>query len=371
MHTLLAFGVLHFTFESAHGGLNTFDEATDRVDRLRDAMLSDCKYPLFISWDSGFPGNYSDHLFLNRRGKQAKFLGPLSSPFVFIEYSLRAVSRFPAYTYHVIFHQNKYLKSKVLPTLEINNSQSINDDNQFNINRPKNNGNPNFSDLATIWNPIKLLTSPFVDSLGSGAWNSMLRRADLVLNKYDAIEFKTSSPTAVSKFLNEWKKSHQEREILLIGHRMGTIIANTIIAKHHDLSFSQIVYMAAACTINDLKKVVVPYLIHHKKTSFYNVSLHPTRDILENSSLVDITPRGSLLVWIDNTIGTINSFQDRTAGFWDNIYAAKNETFPDEIRSNIYLTHFGINDGSPQNHGDFDDYPFWRNSFWHGSSVPD
>ena len=126
--------------------------------------------------------------------------------------------------------------------------------------------------------------------------------------------------------------------------------------------------MAAASPLKAIEQVISPYLQSHPNTTFYNLSLNPYRDRFENSSKVDLLPRGSLLMWIDNTLGSINSFQDRTAGQWTNIIHAAEQVFPKKIQDQVHLTKFGINDGSPQNHGDFGDYPFWREGFWVGDS---
>lgn len=148
---------------------------------------------------------------------------------------------------------------------------------------------------------------------------------------------------------------------------MGTIIANNIIARYqHMIEFNDIVFMAAACKIKDLEYVVAPYLEKNETTNFYSLSLNPYRDISENT-FYDFIPRGSLLIWIDQTFGDINSFQDRTAGYWFNIVRGAGEAFKNsKVRERVNLTQFGIRDGTPQEHGDFNDYAFWKEEFWQG-----
>ena len=86
----------------------------------------------------------------------------------------------------------------------------------------------------------------------------------------------------------------------------------------------------------------------------------------ENSAL-DFVPRGSLLIWIDETLGSTNSFQDKTAGYWFNMVRGASEAFKNpSIRKRVHLTQFGIKDGTPQTHGAFGDYKFWNESFWRG-----
>jgi len=88
-----------------HGGLNSFENATDRVNRVQAQMLGDGNYPLFISWDSGFPGNYRDHLFVVRRGIHRPVAGTLTSPIVFVEDLARSVIHIPVALYNVLFGQ--------------------------------------------------------------------------------------------------------------------------------------------------------------------------------------------------------------------------------------------------------------------------
>jgi pimeloyl-ACP methyl ester carboxylesterase len=355
-----------------HGGLNTFKSSTSRVT-LKNKILDDGKYPLFVSWNSEASSNYFDHLFMMRRGNRAPILGPLSSPFVFLEDFLRSIARLPASTYNVLFGQNSvrisfYSKEEKASDAALRQLPQM----KFRIyNNPHDTGH-SFTDWATVWNPTKIVTAPFIDGLGTGAWNSMLRRTDLVLRKNVGFEGAPMSyaDTAVSKFLTMYIKKYPDRQTEIIGHSMGTIIANNIIAKYSDIKFTNIVYMAAACRLKDLEYVVAPYLEKNSESQFYNLSLNPYRDLSENS-YYDFIPRGSLLVWIDQTLGYTNSFQDRTAGFWFNIVRGAGNTFQKEhVRKRVHLTQFGIKDGTPQNHGDFDDFKFWKKKFWQGIVEP-
>ena len=396
-----------------HGGLNTSQQVSERIRRLKDSMLDDCKFPVFISWRSGFPGNYLDHLLFLRRGEYSStgesgsffdgltsfIKGPIVSPFVLMEDSLRAVARFPASTYNVLVEQNIIRRNLFDDSLDTSliseNTASLSYKNGIRIHLPPKDENEDlgFGDLWSVANPIKLVTAPYVDSLGSGAWNSMLRRTDLVLANDGEISISQSKPealpksaiendckiningnqTAVSEFFRYWQchyqdnnsdKSKETHKINIIGHSMGTIISNKIIAKYPDINFDNIVFMAAACTLNNIAEIISPYLSHHPKANFYNLSLHPKRDQFENASFIDIVPRGSLLWWIDSTLAEINSFQDRTAGYWPNIYKVAPKIFPQKIQRQVHLTKFGMVGNWPQTHGSFDDFEFWKETFW-------
>ena len=304
-----------------HGGLNSFENATDRLKQVKDSMLMDNKYPVFISWRSGGFSNYSDHLFSIRRGEKRNwFVGGITSPFVFAEDALRSLARIPASTYNVLFGQNsirigKYSKEEQYSDKALAELHKLG----FVIYNSPNDTGHGAGDFWSVWNPVKLVTAPFVDGLGTGAWNSMLRRTDLVLRRNDGFNgiSESKSDTAVTKFFKKVSSDLSNEELTLIGHSMGTIIANNIIARFQELKFKEIVYMAAACSIKDVELVVPPYMLKNDDTKFYSLSLTPYSDMAENS-LLDFVPRGSLLMWIDETLGANNSFQDKTAGLWLN-----------------------------------------------------
>lgn len=354
-----------------HGGLNTFKAATSRVETFKEDMLADGKYPLFISWNSAPLTNYKDHLFKIRRGISRPVLGVLSSPFVLLEDGFRAIARVPASTYNVLFGQNTIRKSnsggEKTPT---NNALSQLNGSAFNLNYEENEEGK-WIEWATVWNPIKLATAPILDGLGTGAWNSMLRRTDLVLRKDSGFsgDEKSQSHTAVTRFFTLFEKMDNDNQIDLIGHSMGAIIANNIVAKYPRLNFKNIVYMGAACRIKDLEYVIAPYLNHNQEARFFNLSIHTFRELSENS-FYDFVPRGSLLIWIDQTFGATNSFVDRTAGYWPNIVRAASNVFKTrEIRSRVYLTEFARNGDVPKKHGAFDEFNFWQENFWRGNRI--
>lgn len=353
-----------------HGGLNSFENATERLKQVKDSMLMDNKYPVFVSWRSGGFSNYSDHLFSIRRGEKRNwFVGVITSPFVLTEDVLRSVARIPASTYNVLFGQNsirigKYSKEEQYSDKALAELSKLG----FIIYNSPNDTGHGASDFWSVWNPVKLVTAPLVDGLGTGAWNSMLRRTDLVLRRNDGFNgiSEEKSDTAVTKFFKKVSSDLNQEELTLIGHSMGTIIANNIIARFQQIKFKEIVYMAAACSIKDIELVIPPYMQKNVDTKFYSLSLNPYRDIAENS-LLDFVPRGSLLMWIDDTLGANNSFQDKTAGFWFNMVRGASEAFKEpSIRNRVHLTQFGIKDGTPQKHGAFGDYKFWNERFWEG-----
>lgn len=361
-----------------HGGLNTISDATVRPSRFSADMLNDGQYPLFISWDSAGPTNYIDHLLRVRQGENKPLIGLLTSPLVLLEDISRAIVRIPVATYRS-FADPLTVTKTVFDNTEQNYQARIDKISDiFSVSNPEpyTGVGPSY---ATVWNPIKLVTAPLIDGLGTGAWDSMLRRTDLVLSRSDAYQDVSpqkkdySGQSAATRFIQAWTQNPDTKDVKvnLIGHSMGTIVANNIIARHPTLKIENIVFMGAAARIKDVENIVAPFLKapHHQNAAFYNLSLDPYREIGEDFYL-DIAPRGSLLHWIDNIFGEVNSFKDRTAGSWWNMVRIAADILPHTKR--VHLTRFPIGgtEMGPQKHGEFDEYCFWRQSFWDGTGRP-
>lgn len=368
-----------------HGGLNEFEAATRRASKYTDLMMKDHLYPVFIGWDSGFMTNYWDHLVKIRKGLNRPILGPISAPFVLLEDVGRSIVRIPSSMFKEVTDPLVVTKS-VQTQAEIDyqaRANLLSAEGFSVINRAPYVGVG--SDYYTVWNPIKVLAAPFVDGFGTGSWEGMLRRTDLVLTKSSAFEgdmvgeagtIKLDAPryadTAVTTFLRSYENdpSLKGSEVDLIGHSMGAIVAVNVLARHSDLNIRNLVFMGAAAKIKDLENVVSPWLQTHPQAQFWNLSLDPYREIGENT-FYDFAPRGSLLNWIDFTFGEVNSYKDRTAGSWWNITRLAEDIFPLQngtvsLRARVHLTRFPIGNECqwPQKHGEFDDYYFWKMDFW-------
>lgn len=365
-----------------HGGLNTFTTAGLKSLKFSEDMIKDNQYPLFIGWNSGGPTNYVDHIWKIRRGTSAPLMGPATSPLVFLGDVARSIIRFPASatreisnpftvmkTFDSIDEEDFYQRMDLLKTSGINIS-----------NEPPYTGVG--GSYWTVLNPVKLITAPFIDGLGSGSWESMVRRTELILSKSDAFEgsvpkTQNYADTAATRFLKEWEndESLKNVKVNMIGHSMGAIVATHILARHPDFNFQNIIFMGGAAQIKDVEDVVVPWMQNskHGSAKFYNLSLDPYREMSENRAY-DFLPRGSLLNWIDNVFGGVNSFKNLTVGSWWNVIRAAQDVFPagkgktaSPIRPRIYLTRFPIGNEKeygPQEHGQFDEYCFWKESFW-------
>jgi pimeloyl-ACP methyl ester carboxylesterase len=370
-----------------HGGLNTFSSATSRSQRFAADMLAEGQYPVFIGWNSGPFTNYFDHLFRIRKGERRPVLAPLTAPLVLAEDLARSVVRIPTALYKEV---RDPLAVSLLVTTE--------EEEDYNERRVKLEAaglrvwsEPPFRGVgSSYWsapNPLKLITAPLVDGLGSGAWDSMLRRTDLVLSKTSA--FEDAAPpegdayadTAATTFLKRWTQdlSHRDVKVNLIGHSMGAIVVNNILARHPQLRVDNLVYMGGAARIKDVEAIVVPWLASpaHAGARFYNLSLDPYNEMAERTA-GDFLPRGSLLNWIDGIFGEVNSFKDRTVGGWWNITRTAADVFRLQPigpigptgSGRVVLKRFAIGEGQgPQRHGEFGDHCFWQRRFW-DSAAP-
>jgi hypothetical protein len=237
---------------------------------------------------------------------------------------------------------------------------------------------------------IKFLLSPFLDGIGSAAWSMMERRAHLLFYD-DPEEFFKRSTLAPSEgngglaiFLrtlrDEISKSQcppnatpdQECinwQIDLVAHSAGAIVANDILTLFPTLAFQRIVYMAAACSVNEYERAVWPYLASHRPTKFYHLILHDVAELKE-AHYAEVPPRGSLLVWIDDLFSRPVAPRDRTAGRFKNLLGTLKNT-PIAIRDQLSVRIFGVGKElcpggmrCPQQHDQFSTQQFWREDFW-------
>lgn len=284
-----------------------------------------------------------------------------------------------------------------------------------------------------LTSPTKLISAPVIDALGTSSWNVMLRTASQLFH-YDSRQVSHTgshlSQTgthdyrqtgALSVFFEELRgkickddkrssagtvaegkkcTNNDEWEITLVGHSMGAIIVNHIIREFGDLPIKNVVYMAAASTIQDYQDTIFPYLTkrnvqissgnpadvslayqksenkkpercgdeRHDGVCVYHLMLHEAAESGEWwSDILDPFPRGSLLIWLDNFLTHPLSREDRRLGRFTNFIVAAHHT-PVELRPYINIVKFGAGEGvlSPQKHGEFGgNLKFWKSECWY------
>ncbi len=249
------------------------------------------------------------------------------------------------------------------------------------------NGHTKFSDQASyaLTFPARMLLSPFVDSLGTTAWENMVRRARTTIHQTaefdpacltpasDVFKALAQEPRGSGAFVSlfaaiekwrEEKDPHREMTITLIGHSMGTIILSDLVRLFPDLPFTDIVYMGAAVSIGEFNRSVVPYLRNSGIARFYNLMLHPQLEAMELTA-GGAVPSGSLLEWIDEMYEPPRTMLDRTLGKWRNVRMARG-IWPEAVAHKMVFKVFGQGPGEPDKHGAFNDAAkcFWNPGFW-------
>jgi hypothetical protein len=254
---------------------------------------------------------------------------------------------------------------------------------------------------ATI--PPKFGLSWVVDGLGGPSWDNMIRRTLLIVdgsprNDATARRFRkrasfenpdnplAQEPVGPALLLIDKLADHLQRisqeykdrgqappkyEVTLVGHSMGSMVINELLFRkchESDVEFKNVVFLAAACSVRDCARCVVPYLRAHPATRFYNLCLHPTADLQERDA-GDLPPRGSLLVWIDEFLADPPTMYDRTMGRWTNVLEGIGQ-FPQDIRGQMTIKAFNLRQtddfflGQPQKHSQFRGQKYWSESFW-------
>lgn len=185
----------------------------------------------------------------------------------------------------------------------------------------------------------------------------------------------TSDSCPLTDLKSEDRALLKQGRITLIGHSMGALVINEIVAAYPRLPYSEIVFMAGADSVRSTSRSVTPLIERNKGcTRFYNLMLHPWNDANEASAR-GAAPRGSLLEYIDQYLGRPRTVDDRTVGKWTNVAATKH-LFG---RSAQQWMLFQIHDrgGSEHkndeqdmlSHGSFKHEGFANESFWNQQNV--
>lgn len=242
--------------------------------------------------------------------------------------------------------------------------------------------------------PTKLVLSPFLDAMGKRSWDTMLRSGAMLSHTEDDYgteeqqKKKGIPPKQLSSVIPSWPlrqllkklEDFQQQEgpldITLVGHSMGAIELNHLIRLSEqtssNLKFNTIVYMAAACSIRDYEATILPYLRKNPGAQFYHLTLHEYSESREAwdptwTLKLDLPPRGSLLVWIDNFLAEPANPGERTVGRFTNLILAAHHEQDNGVRKRIHIKKFraGLQSMAPLKHGDFaKPFRFWNEKCW-------
>lgn len=391
-----------------HGGLNTYHGAHEHFLNLFPKLKAQGYYPLFLLWPSGLAGTYGDHLLNIRQGRretngEGRLFSSLTLPLVLAQDFATGLVRTPMTSLETL---RSDLQTAIPARHAWAQADAISiyrdlrqDGRAVTIGNDYKSGSEMAVRTASYWLtlPTKLATAgPVIDSLGRPAWDDMIRRTYMVypgtLADFSSAEtVATSSQQKTLTIPGETKKTSEIQSaqrladqtrvtrkdearhsglatiikeleslqrarsfnVTLVGHSMGTIVLNHVL-EGTTLEAEKIIYLAAACTVRDFSGSVLPYLAKHPGTHSYNLSLHPMAEDGEwQTAIIDLPPRGSLLVWIDNFLSNPVYEQDRTFGRWTNLFMLSptgNSAIEDilnhrDIGDRIHFRAYGVGAG--------------------------
>jgi pimeloyl-ACP methyl ester carboxylesterase len=413
-----------------HGGLNEQMHAIERAATLTQRIMEDCEYyPVFINWDSSLFSSYYDHVFHLRQGEYIDFWHAKSlplAPVYLVADLVRGVIQAPMVWAAELgkLEIEEGLQDTFSPAISIPLGSTIEDDykrvscdlmRDARVN-PKSyctrypplsdppagpviaigEGNDDRKFSETFWSGFgwtltlgtKIIGGPLIEAFGENAWNTMLRRTNLLFRTEEEFEGQATgryrdASGAVTIFLRRLAKEidasggKENWDIALVGHSMGTIVANKMLRDFPDLPFNNVLYMGAASTVQDYEDSTFPYLQKNREAHLYHLTLLEAAEERERFDTpipftniripyVDLPPRGSLLVWIDDYLASPKTYRDRTVGSYANLMLSVHDT-PDKIRDRIHIKAFGAGADveAPQMHGDLvSKFYFWRHSCW-------
>ena len=437
-----------------HGGLNGAAESLKRVKEDTPLIIKDCIFPIFLNWEAGVIPSYLDQILNVREGKRIdtpkidnqqesderyrkleqgkKFQFPLyiisdlaealaRAPAVWVSQGLNLLGQkgevlgLPT-SHHMSLRncESTYLSKLLLddqcgkrpsvPWKQINASNNIYIEGNAELKK-----NIAGAIIPTVLAPLRIVTTPLVDSIGETTWNNYKRTNfasfaldrdyqeernyyrrgkpnNDIVERHDPVcsrinENLHHEPSGVfSNFAHKLqevlcdkspvfteKKLHETIKVNLIAHSMGSIMANELVDSF-DLGYDNIVYLASAASIRHFHTTVIPYIQRRviqtigENTSeedlkpairFYNLMQHPKREAREET-VYGAAPAGSLLVWIDSMYEESDSPFDRTLGQWDNVRQAK-WLFPEDAQKLMFFKIFAEAEKVPDSHGAFTD----------------
>ncbi|MBI4636588.1 MAG: hypothetical protein HY727_09605 [Candidatus Rokubacteria bacterium] len=343
-----------------HGGLNGYAADFRRMRELvrggpeRPAIFPRTfYYPVFVNWNSALGDSLFDDLIFIRFGKRRPWwVGLPTAPFVLGARLAEGLFSTP-------------------------NSWWANTRNFDELD-------PQPADwaesLALL--PIRGLTTPFLKAFGTSAWQIMRRRADLLVtprlgdNPANATE--GAAQTLVRKLCARvtcggsgepvWRIPPRDGalesgpvEITFVGHSMGALVVNRLLASRHELPVRRIVYLAPAASIDEVEGLLAPYLKAHSGAptgaSELRVFVLSRKDEAGERDPSGLLPRGTLLVWIDNFFEPVT--------IPGHLRLGRYKAYGDYYRGAPppYLRVHAMTSASatePRTHGSFDDGPFFE-----------
>ena len=410
-----------------HGGLNSIEGAMEKSAFLADTLEAEesGKYFIGICWNSDLMPTYHQHLFSIREGLRQPTKAIITAPEMLLSDFGGAVVRLPLnlinfwyqdlYTVHPLGYKRtqlanlRYNQLDTAYRLQLTQLMAT-DPGESSDQTTATERHLNFlSWLAT--EPVKIPATLLLDGLATQPWKNMLRRTRTMFERESEflpqLSFKdaqnlaayqahtpvdsidpaelhkravklldqinsTGRTGAVFQFCDYAQQrllsvGPKKPVITLVGHSMGAIVGCETVSRFHQLPLDNLVFEAAACSVSDFKREVVPYMEEQnlreklwgdfkaqygikepnppfvQKTRFFNLCLHDAAENGEkNPGDLDLSQRGSLLTWIDTLYQNPESENDRTLGRWINAILST-DNLPQDILNRITIKEFGRN----------------------------
>jgi len=372
-----------------HGGLNTRASALARAAHDIATARSDDEslYPIFVNWQTSAYGSYIDHLLWIKKGQDTGSKGPLLAPFQLGNDLVSSAADIPvanavqfsdwwrALTPHP--HESVVVANNCFESLDFRQGQT-----------PEHSVASRLRSAATGV-PTLILTKWWIagvlSAAGSRAWSSMLYTSDRLFysdaemhhdhSENFAYEHPSLNGTGgLARFLDRLVSERvldDRDDITLVAHSAGAVVANNIVGNFGEvLPIHTLVYMAPACTIDEVMPGgrIARFLGGDLHRQLYILALHEQAELNEKG-YIDFTPRGSLLVWLDEFIQPKHSeLRGVMLGRVRNLRTHAHLISCDLYRQ-IHITAFNDNPEThpaiePQRHGEFGDLRYWSKTTW-------
>jgi pimeloyl-ACP methyl ester carboxylesterase len=384
------------------GGLNSINDGIDRANTLSDEILHDTHsgagfYPIFLAWDSRLPQSWEDHLVVVKGVRHDKWW----AWFTVAGYNVaadvgRAGGRVALTLWYTWLNQHRARQDMIRP-FDFDQEAHGNQRAYTNLYAEckalqdkgvevKCDGSPKIPVGRYIESEAfiipQLAGSLVVDTGGKAGWDQMVRRT-LTMYVPSIDELKRGAVDDFANGLSALLRTNTDIKVTIVGHSMGTIVANEILREHfRDLHIVNVVYMGAACSVEDFGKSVVPFLTANPSVHFYNLSLHPTNERAEDHPQAyylfePICPHGSLPQWINDYYSYLADLEPSGAPLgafelgipqvdrWISVgptIESKNHLYH-QLSFNCFSLGSKKYDG-PQRHGDFSTVRFWDPQLW-------
>jgi hypothetical protein len=365
-----------------HGGLNTRGAALRRAEEQISIMKRDTPevYPIFVNWLTSLPSSYKNHLLFVTHGQDTYQWGKPLAPFKFGgDLGRFAANAVPDVALQIWDWQRRvsYEREGVLQAPGCMTTLDFREGDHATRSRRTRliDGAHAFATFLVA----KWWTGAVIDAAGTPAWASMLYTSDRLFysdrEMHHPYEFKLEGETGggdFSRFLERlltYVKNDGKSEVILAAHSAGAVVANIVVANFGDrLPITNLVYMAPACTIDELMAggKLASFLAKHPKSQLHILTLNEVAEFSQKF-VFDLAPRGSLLVWLDEFIQPKHSeFRGHMLGRARNLRLHAH-LIPCAIQPQVHITAYAEDPAGPphpQTHSAIGGIEYWHEANW-------